>query len=101
MADFDDMLERSLSVLGTSVTYTPLSGSPVTLKVMPSGDDRVSTFGDSRVQSSACVFEVLKSALAAPSKGDTLVYKGVTYTVKSFRLLDEEKLIWFLDCYPS
>ncbi len=101
--DFDDsVLDGSFAIFGISATYTPDGGEASSITVIRSQEDEISNFGDTRIQSeNRGLFEVRKSELAVPAKGGIVTVDGVDFTVKSFRTLDEEKLLWLLDCYTS
>lgn len=103
----DDTAEMLIAAmeLGNPALYTPVAGSAKTINVMESRADIETGFGGSRIKSNSGVFEVLVSDIAQPARGDTLTVTGLhgvtkAYVVKSFRYLDDQQLIWFLDCSP-
>lgn len=97
--DTAEMLADCMA-LGNPALYTPVAGSAKTINVMESRADIETDFGGSRIKSNSAVFEVLVSDIAQPARGDTLEIFAKTYVVKSFRYLDPQQLIWFLDCSP-
>lgn len=97
--NFDDMMQRAMSGCGDDGVYTPNGGQAVTVKVMPSSEDRMTPFGGGRViRSEGATFEILKSAVAAPARGDALLFRGVNYTVKAVTTPDPEAIVWEIDC---
>lgn len=102
MSVFDKMMHDVMGSLGTKCSYSPATGGETfSISAMPSAQDRLNEFQATSIQSAGSTFEVCVGDLPLPQKGDALSYKGVSYIVKSKRYLDEERLIWLLDCYPA
>jgi hypothetical protein len=99
---FDKIIADAMGATMQDVcTYAPANGTPAfPVKGMPSSQDRLTDFRETTVQSSGGVFEFLVSALPNPQRDDRVTFRGQTYIVKSRRYLDEERLIWVLDCAP-
>ena len=92
-------LDAAFELQGIDATYTPVAGSPVTVKVIPSEEDElvdVPGIG-SRIQTETNLFDVRLSEIAAPAKSASLVVAGTSYTVASKSQPDPRKLIWRLD----
>lgn len=105
MPGFDDqidgMLEDALAIVGESCAYTPVTGDPFDIIVIAAGRDEEIGFSDSRIRpDGGGVFEIRKSVLAQPVKGDRISYRGRDWVVKSFSTPDDERLLWVLDCAP-
>ena len=92
-------IDAAFELQGIDATYTPVAGSPLAIKVIPSEEDElVDVSGiSSRVQTETNLFDVRVSEIAAPAQKDALVVAGVSYTVASKRQTDARKLIWQLD----
>ena len=96
------MLSTAIGALGTSATYTPDGGSAFTVTVIEAEDDEISDFGATRIQSNAAIFEASKADFDDdPAPGDAIAISGRTYTVKSVRTPDANRLLWRLECYPA
>lgn len=67
------------AVLGDTVTYTPSGGSPASV-VGVFTKDYSERFESTGYQP---LFEMDKDAVSSPAADDTLVYKTVTYVVRS------------------
>jgi len=100
--DFDAMLDRALGVLGTAATYTPAVGDPVSVTIMPAQQDEIVGFGETKILgNNRLLCELLVSAVANPAEDETITISSVVYVIKSVRYLDEERLIWLVDCYKQ
>ena len=96
-------IDAAFEVQGIDATYTPVAGSPLAIKVIPSEEDElVDVPGiNSRIQTETNLFDVRASEVAAPAKSDSLVVSGTSYTVASKIQKDARKLIWRLDVRSS
>ena len=96
-------IDAAFDIQGIDATYTPVAGSPLAIKVIPSEEDElVDVPGiSSRIQTETNLFDVRVSEIAAPVKGDALVVSGTSYTVASTTQKDARKLIWRLDVRDS
>ena len=98
MTTIADILQGAIDA-----TYTPVAGSPLAIKVIPSEEDElVDAPGiTSRIQTETNLFDVRVSEVATPGKNDSLVVDGTSYTVASTTQKDARKLIWRLDVRGS
>ena len=96
-------IDAAFDIQGIDATYTPVAGSPLVIKVIPSEEDElVDVPGiSSRIQTETNLFDVRVSEIAAPAQNDSLVVSGTTYTVASTTQKDARKLIWQLDVRGS
>ena len=95
-------IDAAFELQGIDATYTPVAGSPVTVKVIPSEEDElvdVPGIG-SRIQTETTLFDVRLSEIAAPAKNAALVVAGTSYTIAARSHPDPRKLIWRLDVRP-
>ena len=96
-------IDAAFDIQGIDATYTPVAGSPLAIKVIPSEEDElVDVPGiNSRIQTETNLFDVRASEVASPAKSDSLVVGSATYTVVSKSQKDPRKLIWRLDVRPA
>ncbi len=82
--------------LAQDATYQPFSGSPFAVRVIPTRpDDTVSAEGLEIIQQTTA-FDVMKSAVPSPQKGDQIILDGETIKIRHWKCLDDERLIWTL-----
>lgn len=104
MTAFTDMLEDIFeSEIGVDAIYTPpVGGTPVAVRVVPSQEDDIASFGQARIQSERAVFDIPRAALLNPMAGGTLEVGGISYTLKGPpRCEDPQRLVWTLECVPT
>jgi hypothetical protein len=99
--DFMDMLRDLFEDADHQVLYTPVSGTPQTIFILPKQPDMVFGIEGGRIQTNTTLFEILVDDVAQPVKGDTLTYNNATYIVQNARREDNERLIWTVDTYPQ
>lgn len=98
-----DMLTSALTALGSDATYTRAQGgASFTLRVMPARQDDIASFGQTRIHNdNIAILECLRDDLENPARGDEIEYMGDSYLLKTFRVADNEKLLWRLECAPD
>ena len=96
-------IDAAFDIQGIDATYTPVAGSPLAIKVIPSEEDELVDVPGitSRIQTETNLFDVRVSEVTAPAKNDSLVVSGTSYTVASTIQKDPRKLIWRLDVRGS
>lgn len=99
--NFDNMLGRALSILGTAATWTPSGAESSSVKIMPSREDELVGFGETRVLAENRLICEMQVSYGSPAEGDTITVSGTVYVIKHVRFLDEERLIWLIDCYKQ
>ncbi len=102
MSKFDLVVERNFFVMGEDATYTPASGDPITIKVMPRRPDEILDIGDTMIVTGTNVFELRVADIAAPAENDTITFKGKSYIVQGEpQARDSDRLIWTLNTRPA
>ena len=80
---FQPAIEIIHDVIGDEITYTPDGGSPVLITAMHENEGQI--FGDENTGAylvgAQRTFAILKTDIAEPAKGDTILFDGVTYVV--------------------
>lgn len=98
MIDFAADLASILSgPLGQEATYTPDGGSPVSVNVLPRGDDYAAEIEDARGIVGAAVFTVAAAAITdRPRAGDTLVVGARSWVLVDDAIEDARGRTWTL-----
>lgn len=94
-ANFPKLSDTINSEFGEAATYTPVGGSPIPLfAVLTRGEELENAQWQTALQASGTVL-VLKSDVAAWSRGDTVEVGGETWVVE--RLLSDTPGDWELE----
>lgn len=83
--------------LALDATYTPATGSPVSLRVIPDLSDVNASIGFADFHSTAGRFLLLVSDVADPAAGDVLTLDGNTYTVQGQPMRDARRNTWAIE----
>lgn len=88
--------------LAATVTYTPSGGAAASVRAFVSTIEPQAEFGRARARREIIAVEILRSAVAEPTEGATLVHSGKTFTVMSPPLIaDPDRLLWRLEAYGT
>lgn len=87
--------------LGEDATYSPVSGSPVSVRVIRRRPDDIASFGDARLAGETGRFMIPVEAVAAPAKGDSILCGAVTYLVQGKPMRDARHVWWVIEARPS
>jgi hypothetical protein len=101
MSAFQEMIDAlfSNSSLARDVLYTPVAGTPKTIRAVIKSPDRIVDVRDIAIHTPTLVVDVRVSDVPDPGEGDTLTIGTLTYVVQGEPARDAENLIWTLDCY--
>lgn len=101
MSAFEVMIDAlfSDSALARDVLYTPVAGTPKTLRAVIKSPDRIVDVREMAIHTPTLVVDVRVSDIATPQAGDTLTIDALTYAVQGEPVRDTENLVWTLDCY--
>lgn len=96
---FPTHLNTIHAALGRPATYTPVAGSPVTLRAIRRGGGQPVSFGTVSVVLERVRFEVLRTALPDPVPGATLSVDGAAWIVQAVQPVENDAygLKWSLD----
>jgi hypothetical protein len=91
--------DAAATLLWEDATYTPAGGSAQTIKINPKNPDALLDLGGTTVRSTTTQFQVRVSEVAAPAKGDTIVYPvgGTTFTIASPPTRNVRRRLWLID----
>jgi hypothetical protein len=97
MTEFAPHINVLFSVLGQPATYTPEGGTPLSIRMITRCPDEIENLGGAQVIVGTTLFDIQKSDVPHPKKGDELTLDGVTYIVLSEPVSrDPDRLIWTL-----
>ena len=101
MSAFQGMIDAlfSDSALARDVLYTPVSGTPKTIRAVIKSPDRIVDVREMAIHTPTLVVDVRVSDVLDPNEGDTLSIGALTYVVQGEPVRDAENLVWTLDCY--
>jgi hypothetical protein len=101
MSAFQEMIDAlfSNSALARDVLYTPVAGTPKTIRAVIKSPDRIVDVREMAIHSPTLVVDVRVSDVPDPGEGDTLTIGTLTYVVQGEPVRDAENLVWTLDCY--
>ena len=101
MSAFQEMIDAlfSDSALARDIVYTPVAGTPKTIRAVIKSPDRIVDVREMAIHTPTLVVDVRVSDIATPQEGDTLTIGTLLYTVQGEPVRDTENLIWTLDCY--
>ena len=101
MSAFQEMIDAlfSNSSLAQDIVYTPVAGTPKTIRAVIKSPDRIVDVREMAIHSPILVVDVRVSDIATPQEGDTLTIGTLLYAVQGEPVRDAENLIWTLDCY--
>jgi hypothetical protein len=77
--------------LAVDATYTPVVGSPVSVKAILEHDVDLMSVGGSNVTDRQIVIGIRKSEVALPGRNDTVQIGASTYTVDS--IVDDDDIV--------
>ena len=101
MSAFQEMIDAlfSNSSLAQDIVYTPVAGTPKTIRAVIKSPDRIVDVREMAIHTPTLVVDVRVSDVAAPQEGDTFTIGTLLYTVQGEPVRDAENLVWTLDCY--
>ena len=101
MSAFQEMIDAlfSNSSLAQDIVYTPVAGTPKTIRAVIKSPDRIVDVREMAIHTPTLVVDVRVSDIATPQEGDTLTIGTLLYAVQGEPVRDAENLIWTLDCY--
>ena len=80
-----------------AATYQPLAGIPMTVRIIMRDDLAREQYGfDTALPMGRRYVQVLRSAIAAPARDDTLAAGGITYSVDGPDLGRSNEYFWIL-----
>ena len=99
MSVFDTMIDTLFAnpELSQTATYTPVNGSPVTVRVVKASPKQ-QEWGAFQTHASVppYIYDVRGSEVGEPKDGDVLVVGAASFKVRSCEK-DEEQLVWRLN----
>lgn len=101
MSSVARMIDATYRAHGKDAEYQIGSGDRLTIRVIPSYNAEISTYGQSRLKFDRGVFNVRQSQLPHPDEGAFVYFKGRRYQIKGVEALDPENYEWKLDCFPD
>ncbi|MFN3827789.1 MAG: hypothetical protein ACK4NR_09220 [Micavibrio sp.] len=101
MNPFSLVIDTNFSVLGEPAVYKPISGTEKSINVMSRRPDELISFENTAIRVRTAIFDVRVSDIAAPAKGDEIVFKDTTYVVQDSEYIDGDRMIWRVDTYPK
>jgi hypothetical protein len=101
MTAFQEMIDAlfSNSSLAQDIVYTPVSGTPKTIRAVIKSPDRIVDVREMAIHTPTLVVDVRALDVPDPGEGDTLTIGMLIYAVQGEPLRDTENLVWTLDCY--
>ena len=101
MSAFQEMIDAlfSNSSLAQDIVYTPVAGTPKTIRAVIKSPDRIVDVREMAIHTPTLVVDVRVSDVLDPNEGDTLSIGALTYVVQGEPVRDAENLVWTLDCY--
>ena len=101
MTAFQEMIDALFadSAMARDIVYTPVAGTPQTIRTVIKSPDRVIDVRDIAIHTPTLVVNVRVSDVATPQEGDTLTIGTLLYAVQGEPVWDTENLVWTLDCY--
>ena len=101
MSAFQEMIDAlfSNSSLARDIVYTPVAGTPKTIRAVIKSPDRIVDVREMAIHTPTLVVDVRVSDVLDPNEGDTLSIGALTYVVQGEPVRDAENLVWTLDCY--
>ena len=101
MTAFQEMIDALFadSAMARTVTYTPVAGTPQTIRAVIKSPDRIVDVRDIAIHTPTLAVDVRVSDVATPQEGDTLTIGTLLYAVQGEPVRDAENLVWTLDCY--
>lgn len=101
MSAFQEMIDAlfSNSSLARDIVYTPVAGTPKTIRAVIKSPDRIVDVREMAIHTPTLVVDVRVSDIATPQEGDTLTIGTLLHTVQGEPVQDAENLVWTLDCY--
>ena len=101
MSAFQEMIDAlfSDSALARDVLYTPVAGTPKTIRAVIKSPDRIVDVHEMAIHTPTLVVDVRVSDVPDPGEGDTLTIGMLIYAVQGEPVRDAENLVWTLDCY--
>lgn len=97
--NFDPHVRTLFQIRGRPSIYTPPVGSAVACKAIRQGGGRAIALGPVKVTPERTCFHVLRSDIASPVAGATLIWDGESFTVDAVQPVfrDADGLMWELD----
>jgi hypothetical protein len=101
MTAFQEMIDALFAdpALARTVLYTPVSGTPKTIRAVIKSPDRIVDVREMAIHSPTLVVDVRVSDVPDPGEGDTLTIGMLIYAVQGEPVRDTENLVCTLDCY--
>lgn len=88
--------------LSVAAIYTPATGAPLPIRVIPSIGDRAIAFGAGSFVAGVGIFLIRTAAIAEPAEGDVLTVDDVgTFIVQGAPVRDDRRLWWRVEARPS
>lgn len=88
------------TVLASTVVYTPFGGAPQSIKAFVDAVEPDADLGRSRTRRESIRVEVLRTAIAEPAEGATILHEGRTFKVMSRpEIADPDRLLWRLEAH--
>jgi hypothetical protein len=101
MTVFAGAVDATFAAFGVAAVYTPVSGDPVSVRVIARRPDTIVGFGETRIHAETATFEVRASEVASPRPDDQLTVDGETFVVQGEpERRDPDRLVWSLDTRP-
>ncbi|MCF7700548.1 head-tail joining protein [Loktanella sp. M215] len=95
-----DVIFADPHVAANAVWTTAATSEVIPVRVIRKSPDVLQGFGGAQFQSESNMFDLRKSEIDAPAKGDTFVVGMARYVVQSEPMLDRLQLVWTLDVRP-
>lgn len=94
---FAPHIEAMFSVLGRPAAYILDGGTPIEIRVIPKRPDEIEEINGMQIVAATNVFDVRRSEISQPKKGDELTFEGETYIIIGEPVSrDPDRLIWTL-----
>ena len=88
-------------VLSKAAFYQPQGSVGFDVRVIAKAPDTITSFGEARIHTPTCLFDVRASDVPEPQVGDQLTVEDGSYIIQSEPTADTERLIWTLDVRPA
>ena len=95
-----DAIFADPNVAADAVYTTVTDGEVLSVRVIRKSPDVLQGFGGAQFQAESNMFDLRKSEIAQPLKGDTFAIGTARYVVQSEPMLDRLQLVWTLDVRP-
>lgn len=91
----------TFAAFGEEILYRPAGSAERSIRAIVRKPDTIVGVYDTRISTATMLMEVRASDIAAPRRGDTILYQSTSYEVQGTPQADVQRLVWSLKVVPA